>query len=84
MTAAPDTRSFSREGETSNPGAVKDCLLTVVDELLSHSGHGQCDVRMRWIGKGLKEICIIAGKEYRFIVRVGAAAPVSDKAPRST
>jgi len=84
MNAAPDTRSFSREpGETARPGEIKECLGRVLDELLVHGGHGQFDVRLRWVGKGLKEVCIVAGKEYRFVVRVAAAPTAPPDTPAS-
>jgi hypothetical protein len=83
MTSAAESRSFSREsGDISQATDVIECLSHVVNDLMSHAGHGQCEVRMRWVGKGLKEVCIAAGKEYRFVVKVAPSAPPDDRGSR--
>jgi hypothetical protein len=39
-------------------------------ELFQHDGYGTLSVEMRFLKKGQKEILVICGKEYRFVVNV--------------
>lgn len=52
--------------------ATHDQILTKLTELyrdlFNHNGYGTLRVEMRFLKKGQKEIFLICGKEYRFIV----------------
>lgn len=39
-------------------------------DLFHHDGYGTLSVEMRFLKKGQKEVLVICGKEYRFVVNV--------------
>ncbi len=43
-------------------------LAELYRELFEHNGYGALRVEMRFLKKGQKEIFVISGKEYRFVV----------------
>jgi hypothetical protein len=47
---------------------ILEKLLTLYGELFRHDGYGTLRVEMRFLKKGQKEILLICGKEYRFVV----------------
>lgn len=55
-------------GLTQEHDAVVARLLDLYQELFRHEGYGTLRVEMRYLRKGQKEILLICGKEYRFVV----------------
>jgi hypothetical protein len=47
---------------------ILERLLALYRELFLHDGYGAMRVEMRFLKKGQKEILVICGKEYRFVV----------------
>jgi len=43
-------------------------LLDLYRDLFLHDGYGTLRVEMRYLRKGQKEIVLVCGKEYRFVV----------------
>ncbi len=49
---------------------ILEKLFSLYRDLFHHDGYGTLRVEMRFLKKGQKEILIISGKEYRFVVDV--------------
>ncbi len=47
---------------------ILDRIFSLYQELFFHEGYGTLRVEMRFLKKGQKEILVICGKEYRFVV----------------
>jgi hypothetical protein len=47
---------------------VLEKLYSLYRDLFLHNGYGALRVEMRFLKKGQKEILLICGKEYRFVV----------------
>lgn len=47
---------------------ILDRIFSLYQELFFHDGYGNLRVEMRFLKKGQKEILVICGKEYRFVV----------------
>jgi len=47
---------------------VLEKLFSLYRDLFLHNGYGALRVEMRFLKKGQKEILLICGKEYRFVV----------------
>lgn len=47
---------------------AKSTLLGLFDDLLAHEGFGNLTVEMRLLKRGQKEVLLICGKQYRFVV----------------
>lgn len=43
-------------------------LLTLLDDIIKHDGHGSLKVDVRLLKRGQKEVIVECGKHYRFIV----------------
>jgi len=43
-------------------------LIALVEEMLRHDGYGDIEVRVRLAGGGYREVTLLAGKEYRFLI----------------
>lgn len=54
--------------KTSGLDDVKAKLDEVMMRLYKHDGYGHCEVDMRILKRGQKEIIIRCGEEYRFVV----------------
>jgi len=48
--------------------AILEKLSCLYRDLFFHDGYGALRVEMRFLKKGQKEILLICGKEYRFVV----------------
>jgi hypothetical protein len=59
-------------------------LTELYQELFQHNGYGALRVEMRFLKKGQKEIFVISGKEYRFVVDYPTADTPSDQCPGVT
>ena len=53
-------------------GREHDCILDKIralyDDLFRHDGYGAMRIEMRFLKRGQKEILVICGKEFRFVV----------------
>lgn len=47
---------------------IKQKLMDLYAELFLHEGYGSLRVQMRFLKRGQKEILLICGKEYRYVV----------------
>lgn len=47
---------------------IKKKLMDLYTELFLHEGYGSLRVEMRFLKRGQKEIVLICGKEYRYVV----------------
>lgn len=47
---------------------IKSKLDQLINELFQHNGYGQIRIDMRVLKRGQKEVILICGKEYRFVV----------------
>jgi hypothetical protein len=47
---------------------ILEKLFSLYRDLFLHDGYGTLRVEMRFLKKGQKEILVICGKEYRFVV----------------
>jgi len=43
-------------------------IIDLYKELFQHEGYGALRLEMRFLKKGQKEILVICGKEYRFVI----------------
>jgi len=59
------------DAESDERRRSRERILELYDELLAHDGFGSLEVRMRWLKRGLKEVLVSCGKEYRYVIRVG-------------
>jgi hypothetical protein len=53
---------------------IKKKLMDLYTELFLHEGYGSLRVEMRFLKRGQKEIVLICGKEYRYVVNYQAEA----------
>lgn len=47
---------------------VKSKLIELFEEMFSHDGHSNMEVKISFLRRGQKEILLCCGKEYRFVV----------------
>ncbi|ABA88119.1 type IV pilus biogenesis protein PihO [Syntrophotalea carbinolica DSM 2380] len=47
---------------------IKKKLMDLYTELFLHEGYGSLRVQMRFLKRGQKEIVLVCGKEYRYVV----------------
>ncbi len=47
---------------------IKKKLFDLYTELFLHEGYGSLRVEMRFLKRGQKEIILVCGKEYRYVV----------------
>ncbi|WP_459924093.1 hypothetical protein [Desulfatiferula olefinivorans] len=65
------TTQPNRDETRTLPGdhdPVMDKLFGLYRDLFYHDGYGTIRVEMRYLKRGQKEILLICGKEYRFVV----------------
>jgi hypothetical protein len=53
---------------TAEHRPVMDKIAELYRDLFLHDGYGTLRVEMRFLKKGQKEIVVICGKEFRFVV----------------
>jgi hypothetical protein len=49
-------------------GPILEKIRELYEDLFRHEGFGELKVTMRFLKKGQKEIIVICGKEFRFVV----------------
>jgi hypothetical protein len=54
-------------------------LSELYQELFQHNGYGTLRIEMRFLKKGQKEIFVISGKEYRFVVDYPSAENLANQ-----
>jgi hypothetical protein len=62
------TAAITTTGLPAEHEQVLEQFLELYRELFFHNGYGSIRVEMRFLKKGQKEIFLICGKEYRFVV----------------
>ncbi len=53
---------------TAEVRRLRSTLATVLDDLLLHDGYGHIEIDMKILKRGQKEVVIVSGKEYRFVI----------------
>lgn len=67
-----------------NLDLVESKLISLLRELVNHSGFGELKVHVRILKDGRKEVILSFGKEYRFVLKqvVPASFPTSSRDKR--
>jgi hypothetical protein len=60
--------------QTDQHQEIKKKLMDLYTEIFQHEGYGSLRVEMRFLKRGQKEIVLICGKEYRYVVDYPAEA----------
>lgn len=74
MTAMSNTLLHRPADLPEEHAPILERLFALYRELFLHDGYGAMRVEMRFLKKGQKEILVICGKEYRFVVDAPDAA----------
>ena len=53
---------------------VKNKLLELFDDVLTHDGFGEIKIEMRILKRQQKEVILHCGKQYRFVIDTPAAS----------
>lgn len=60
---------------------VKQRLCALYDEVFAHEGYGDIRVEIRILGRGMKEVVLHCGKQYRYVVPYRRAVINGDGPP---
>lgn len=65
----PDHQGLSRRFTASAAKALRAEILSRLEALLSHSGHGDLCISVRWAKRGTREVIVSGGPQERFLLR---------------